>query len=202
MPGPCVPDATHGPDERHPERHPGCHPGKRTLAPGMMRDARTSPSPIRRALGARVLSPSSPRPSRFRQLSYEPPQFSVVHKQPVRRAGSSPPVYRLTMPRFLHGADWQLGMTRHFLEGEAQARFTAARIEVIGTIGALARRCDGGRALDTLIGDDSLATIVHTSVTRSPISNASSCKLWASGSANTSRRNSSWRRLPCCPTVP
>ena len=42
------------------------------------------------------------------------------------------------MPRFLHTADWQLGMTRHFLEGEAQARFTAARIEVIGAIGALA----------------------------------------------------------------
>jgi DNA repair exonuclease SbcCD nuclease subunit len=42
------------------------------------------------------------------------------------------------MARFLHSADWQLGMTRHFLEGEAQARFTAARIEVIGAIGALA----------------------------------------------------------------
>lgn len=42
------------------------------------------------------------------------------------------------MTRFLHTADWQLGMTRHFLEGEAQARFTAARIEVIAAIGALA----------------------------------------------------------------
>ena len=42
------------------------------------------------------------------------------------------------MTRFLHSADWQLGMTRHFLEGEAQARFTAARIEAIGAIGALA----------------------------------------------------------------
>lgn len=42
------------------------------------------------------------------------------------------------MTRFLHSADWQLGMTRHFLEGEAQARFTAARIEVIGAIGQLA----------------------------------------------------------------
>jgi DNA repair exonuclease SbcCD nuclease subunit len=42
------------------------------------------------------------------------------------------------MTRFLHTADWQLGMTRHFLAGEAQARFTAARIEVIGAIGALA----------------------------------------------------------------
>jgi DNA repair exonuclease SbcCD nuclease subunit len=42
------------------------------------------------------------------------------------------------MARFLHSADWQLGMTRHFLEGEAQVRFTAARIEVIGAIGVLA----------------------------------------------------------------
>jgi DNA repair exonuclease SbcCD nuclease subunit len=46
------------------------------------------------------------------------------------------------MTRFLHSADWQLGMTRHFLEGEAQARFTAARIEVIGAIGALAAEQD------------------------------------------------------------
>jgi len=42
------------------------------------------------------------------------------------------------MTRFVHTADWQLGMTRHFLEGEAQARFSAARIDVIGAIGALA----------------------------------------------------------------
>lgn len=43
------------------------------------------------------------------------------------------------MTRFLHSADWQLGMTRHFLDPEAQARFGAARIEAIHTIGALAR---------------------------------------------------------------
>jgi DNA repair exonuclease SbcCD nuclease subunit len=42
------------------------------------------------------------------------------------------------MTKFVHTADWQLGMTRHFLNEEAQARFTAARIEAIGTIGALA----------------------------------------------------------------
>ena len=38
--------------------------------------------------------------------------------------------------RFLHTADWQLGMTRHFLDADAQARFTAARMDVIGRIGA------------------------------------------------------------------
>ena len=42
------------------------------------------------------------------------------------------------MTKFLHTADWQLGMTRHFLADEAQARFTAARIEAISTIGTLA----------------------------------------------------------------
>ncbi|HEY4378682.1 MAG TPA: metallophosphoesterase [Acidimicrobiales bacterium] len=47
------------------------------------------------------------------------------------------------MTRFVHTADWQLGMTRHFLGAEAQARFSAARIDAIRTIGALAvaERC-------------------------------------------------------------
>lgn len=47
------------------------------------------------------------------------------------------------MVRFVHTADWQLGMTRHFLDGEAQARFTAARLDVIRRIGTLAahERC-------------------------------------------------------------
>jgi len=42
------------------------------------------------------------------------------------------------MTKFIHTADWQLGMTRHFLSDEAQARFTAARVEAITNIGALA----------------------------------------------------------------
>ena len=42
------------------------------------------------------------------------------------------------MVRFVHTADWQLGMTRHFLAAEAQARFDAARLEAVRTIGALA----------------------------------------------------------------
>jgi DNA repair exonuclease SbcCD nuclease subunit len=40
---------------------------------------------------------------------------------------------------FLHTADWQLGMTRHFLSPEAQARFTAARTDAIRRIGTLAQ---------------------------------------------------------------
>ncbi|GMA40869.1 DNA repair exonuclease [Mobilicoccus caccae] len=48
------------------------------------------------------------------------------------------------MVRFLQTSDWQLGMTRHFLEGEAQARYTAARIDAIRAIGEVAgrERCD------------------------------------------------------------
>ncbi|MBK5250396.1 MAG: exonuclease SbcCD subunit D [Actinomycetales bacterium] len=40
--------------------------------------------------------------------------------------------------RFLHTADWQLGMTRHFLDADAQSRFTSARTEAIVRIGAVA----------------------------------------------------------------
>lgn len=41
------------------------------------------------------------------------------------------------MVRFLHTGDWQLGMTRHFLSEEAQARFTAARFEAVARIGRI-----------------------------------------------------------------
>jgi len=41
------------------------------------------------------------------------------------------------MTRFLHTADWQLGMTRRFLLPEAQARFTQDRIDAIRKIGVL-----------------------------------------------------------------
>lgn len=43
------------------------------------------------------------------------------------------------MARFLHTADWQIGMTRHFLQGEAQSRFAAARIDAIIRLGSVAR---------------------------------------------------------------
>lgn len=42
--------------------------------------------------------------------------------------------------RFLHTADWQLGMTRHFLEGEAQPRYSAARRDAVAALGGLARQ--------------------------------------------------------------
>ena len=40
--------------------------------------------------------------------------------------------------RFVHTADWQLGMTRHFLAGDAQPRYSAARRDVVGGLGPLA----------------------------------------------------------------
>jgi DNA repair exonuclease SbcCD nuclease subunit len=40
--------------------------------------------------------------------------------------------------RFLHTADWQLGMTRHFLAGDAQPRYSAARRAAVAGLGALA----------------------------------------------------------------
>lgn len=41
--------------------------------------------------------------------------------------------------RFLHTADWQLGMTRHYLAPEAQARSTEARFEAVRALGRVAR---------------------------------------------------------------
>jgi DNA repair exonuclease SbcCD nuclease subunit len=42
--------------------------------------------------------------------------------------------------RFMHTADWQLGMTRHFLNGEAQPRYSAARRDAVAGLGELTER--------------------------------------------------------------
>ena len=44
--------------------------------------------------------------------------------------------------RFLHTADWQLGMTRHFLDADAQPRYSGARLEAITALAELAERED------------------------------------------------------------
>jgi DNA repair exonuclease SbcCD nuclease subunit len=44
--------------------------------------------------------------------------------------------------RFLHTADWQLGLRRHFLSEEALPRYRQARIDAIRTMGALAHDCE------------------------------------------------------------
>ena len=40
--------------------------------------------------------------------------------------------------KFIHTADWQLGMTRHFLSGEAQPRYSGTRLDAVRRIGELA----------------------------------------------------------------
>jgi DNA repair exonuclease SbcCD nuclease subunit len=40
--------------------------------------------------------------------------------------------------RFIHSADWQLGMTRHFLNADAQPRYSAARRDAVRSLGAVA----------------------------------------------------------------
>lgn len=42
------------------------------------------------------------------------------------------------MVRFVHTSDWQLGMTRRFLDGEAQGRFAQARIDAVTAVGRVA----------------------------------------------------------------
>ena len=42
------------------------------------------------------------------------------------------------MVKFLHTADWQLGMVRHYLDQDAQARFSGARLDVIEEMAKLA----------------------------------------------------------------
>lgn len=55
------------------------------------------------------------------------------------------------MLRILHTADWQLGMTRHFLAGEAQARYTADRLEAVRALVRLA--ADQGCEAIVVAGD-------------------------------------------------
>lgn len=55
------------------------------------------------------------------------------------------------MVRFLHTSDWQLGMTRHYLDAEAQGRFTQARYDAVATLGRLA--AEHGCAFVVVAGD-------------------------------------------------
>ena len=62
----------------------------------------------------------------------------------ARRSQSTTRAGRLIRPptrnvvRFLHTSDWQLGMTRRFLAGEAQGRFAQARIDAVTAVGRIA----------------------------------------------------------------
>ncbi|MDA2931364.1 DNA repair exonuclease, partial [Acidobacteria bacterium AH-259-O06] len=45
----------------------------------------------------------------------------------------------MSVIRFLHTGDWQLGMTRHFLSQGAQERFAQARFDAIRTLGRIGK---------------------------------------------------------------
>ena len=49
--------------------------------------------------------------------------------------------------RFLHTADWHLGMTRRFLQPEHQARYSEARLDAVRAIARLAREEDAAFVL-------------------------------------------------------
>lgn len=66
------------------------------------------------------------------------------------------------MVRFVHTSDWQLGMTRHFLRPEAQARFSAARIEAVKGIGRIAK--EHGCAFVVVAGDVFESNMVERTV--------------------------------------
>jgi DNA repair exonuclease SbcCD nuclease subunit len=53
--------------------------------------------------------------------------------------------------RFVHTADWQLGMTRHFLAGDAQPRYSAARRDAVAGLGPLA--AEAGAEFVVVSGD-------------------------------------------------
>ncbi len=42
--------------------------------------------------------------------------------------------------KFIHSGDWHLGLTRHYLSGEAQARYSEARLQAVRAIAGLAQR--------------------------------------------------------------
>jgi DNA repair exonuclease SbcCD nuclease subunit len=62
------------------------------------------------------------------------PEIDVAEPMRARRSRKGAAVVR-----FVHTADWQLGFHRGFLDDDAQARFTQARIDVIGSIGDVVR---------------------------------------------------------------
>jgi len=66
------------------------------------------------------------------------------------------------MVRFVHTSDWQLGMTRHFLRPEAQARFSAARIEAVKSVGRIAK--EDGCAFVVVAGDVFESNMVERAV--------------------------------------
>lgn len=68
------------------------------------------------------------------------------------------------MVRFLHTADWQIGMTRRYLGVEAQARYAQDRTDAIARLGAAARA--EGCAFVVVAGDVFDSNLVATGTVR------------------------------------
>lgn len=66
--------------------------------------------------------------------------------------------------RFVHTSDWQLGMTRHFLAGEAQARYAGARLDAVRAMGDLVR--DRGCDFVVVAGDVFDSNLLSTQTVR------------------------------------
>ena len=93
--------------------------------------------------------------------------------------------------RFLHTADWQLGMTRHFLEGEAQPRYAAARRDAVAALAGVAAetqaefvvvagdpgvlRGEGGPMTALIDGPADLAAVPAGPARRDPVLAACEC---------------------------
>jgi hypothetical protein len=78
-------------------------------------------------------------------------------------------------PRILHSADWQLGMTRHFLDDEAQARFASDRLAAVERLCEIAgeEHCAGvvvaGDVFETnLVGERVVAPVLEV-LSESPV---------------------------------
>ncbi|MEE4022529.1 exonuclease SbcCD subunit D [Gordonia sp. PKS22-38] len=70
------------------------------------------------------------------------PRPRVIGRAESRREHAAPGSETAHEVTFVHTADWQLGMTRHYLGPEAAHAYTAARHEAIERIGALAAEVD------------------------------------------------------------
>ena len=68
----------------------------------------------------------------------------------------------MTTIRFVHSADWQLGMTRRFLGAESQSVFTADRLASVGALGRLA--AEHGAGFVVVAGDAFESNAVPRSV--------------------------------------
>src|SRR6185437_10083706 len=77
-------------------------------------------------------------PQQVRCGTCRPTSRDLSVRRPRLRGASIATYFRRDGMRFLHTADWQLGMTRHFLAGDAQPRYSAARRDAVAALGALA----------------------------------------------------------------